>query len=87
MTLGLNAPVARFIRSVAAAAAAAVITAVFANVEVVKEIIVDAISGIPVLQVSDPNTIAVIVWTVLAAALQAADKALRDSGSYPNYLE
>jgi len=87
MSLGLSAPVARFVRAVGSSALAAAVVAVGAQVDTIKDIVVDVVRGVPGLSVDSETTIAFVAVAVVVAVVQSADKFFRDEGVYPNHLE
>jgi len=87
MSFGLSAPVARFVRAVASSALAAAVVAVGAQVDTIKDIVVDVVRGVPGLSVDSETTIAFVAVAVVVAVVQAADKHFRDAGLYSNHLE
>ena len=80
------APVRRFVRAIASSGLAAGMVALLAQVEVVKNIVVDAVQSIPGLSVDSEVTIAVIAGAVVVAVIQAADKFFRENDVYPDVL-
>ena len=87
MSFGLSAPVARFVRAIASSALAAAVVAVGAQVDTLKDIVVDVVRGVPGLSVDSETTIAFVAVAVVVAVVQAADKHFRDAGLYSNHLE
>jgi len=63
------------------------VVAVGAQVDTIKDIVVDVVRGVPGLSVDSETTIAFVAVAVVVAVVQAADKFFRDEGVYPNHLE
>lgn len=76
----MKRPVKRFLRAIAASAASAAIVFGLSHLDAVSSLVVSLVRAVAgPLPVEDEKTIGMLVIAVLSAALQAADKALRDS--------
>lgn len=72
-------PVKRFLRAVAASAISAAIVFGLSHLDAVSSLVVSLVRNVAgPLPVEDEKTIGMLVMAVLSAALQAADKAIRD---------
>jgi len=60
--------------------------ALLAQVETLKEIVVDAVQAIPGLSVDSETTVAFVAVAVVLAAVQAADKFFREHEVYKDVV-
>ena len=86
-TLGLPAPIARFIRAIVSSGLAAGMAVALSQIDAVKDLVMDVVTGIPGLDVNSEATVAAIVVAIAAAVIVAADKYFRENGVYGNGLE